>query len=172
MKKHYYLLILLLLTTISQGFAQLLNQKVTDEKKHIEILIGRCNREGFATCKFDSAYKAGYSAYYPDQAVLNQINPKLGEITIILVMGTWCGDSKVQVPHFYKILDQLKFDINRLTLLCVDRSKTAPDIDITKLKIQLVPTFIFYRREKEIGRIIESPEESLEKDMLRIVSEN
>jgi hypothetical protein len=172
MKKCNYILIFLLLTAISNGFAQLLNRKVIDKKKHIEILIGECNREGFETCKFDSAYRAGYSAYNPDQAVLNQIYPKLGEITITLVMGSWCGDSKEQVPHFYKILDQLKFDIKRLKLICVDRSKTAPGIDISKFNIQLVPTIIFYRGEKEIGRIIETPEASLEKDMLRILSGN
>lgn len=172
MNNPLYLLILSLFTILTPGYTQKFNQKTIDEKKHYEILIGQCNRDGFATCKFDSAYKAGYSAYAPDMAILNQCQPYLADVTITLVMGTWCGDSKEHVPHFYKILDLLKFDFDKLNLICVDRSKTAPGIDLSQLNIQLVPTFIFYRKEKEIGRIIETPVASLEKDMLRILSGN
>ena len=38
------------------------------------------------------------------------------------------------------------------------------------MEIELVPTFILDYNGEEIGRIIESPEESLEKDLLRIIS--
>jgi hypothetical protein len=162
----------LLLVIISQGFAQQLNLKTMDEKKHCEILIGECNRNGFATCNFDSAYKAGYSAYTPDRTILDQIASIPNEITITLVMATWCGDSKEHVPHFYKVLDLLKFNQDKLMLICVDRAKTAPGIDLSKLNIQRVPTFIFYRKDKEIGRIVETPEATLEKDILRIISGN
>jgi hypothetical protein len=172
MNNQLNILILSLITFFSSCYAQKLNQKTIDEKKHYEILIGQCNREGFATCKFDSAYQAGYSAYAPDMVILNQCPPYLADVTITLVMGTWCGDSKEHVPHFYKILDLLKFDIDKLNLICVDRLKKAPGVDLTQLNIQLVPTFIFYRKDKEIGRIIETPVELMEKDMLRIISGN
>ena len=36
-------------------------------------------------------------------------------------------------------------------------------------EIEYVPTFIFYREDKEIGRIIETPILSLEEDMLAIL---
>jgi thiol-disulfide isomerase/thioredoxin len=84
-------------------------------------------------------------------------------------MGSWCSDSRREVPRFYKILDRLKFDQNKLTLFCVDRSKKDSADDTSKLNIESVPTFIFYRKEKEIGRIIESPKETLEKDIQKIV---
>lgn len=161
--------IILLALTSTQGFAQVLNQKTMDEKKHCEILIGNCNREGFTTCNFDSAYRAGYSSYSPDTSALHLLIPGMNFITIKLIMGTWCSDSKEQVPRFYKILDLLKFDYNNLALICVDRTKAAPGIDLTPLNISLVPTFIFYRNSKEIGRIVETPTLSLEKDMLRII---
>jgi hypothetical protein len=172
MKIKTQILVFLLLAITSQGFSQQLNQKTMDEKKHCEILIGQCNRDGFATCNFDSAYKVGYSAYAPDRIILDQIASIPEDITIILAMGTWCGDSKEHVPHFYKVLDLLKFNLDKLTLICVDRSKTAPGIDLSKLNIQRVPTFIFFRKNKEIGRIVETPEATLEKDILRIISGN
>jgi len=171
MRKSNFILILLLFTAFSRGFSQQLNQKVIDEKKHYEILIGQCDREGFAGCNFDSAYKAGY-LYAPDKAIIDQITPYIKDINITLVMGTWCGDSKEHVPHFYKILDLLKFDFSKLSLICVDRLKTAPGLDLSDLKIERVPTFIFFRKNKEVGRITETPEASLEKDMLRIISGN
>lgn len=161
--------IILLVIISTQGFAQVLNQKTMDDKKHHEILIGFCDRAGFSTCNFDSAYQANYAPYIPDTSALRMIAPCMKNITVKLVMGTWCGDSKEQVPRFYKILDLLRFDYNRLSLICVDRAKAAPGIDLTPLAITLVPTFIFYRDEKEIGRIVETPAISLEKDMLKII---
>lgn len=160
--------IILIALFSAQGFAQVLNQKTMDEKKHHEILVGYCNREGFATCSFDSAYRANYGPYAPDTAVLRLLSKGLDNISMKVIMGTWCGDSKEQVPRFYKILDLLKFDYSRLSLICVDRTKSAPGIDIAPLKINLVPTFIFYRDDKEIGRIVETPAVSLEKDLLLI----
>lgn len=161
--------IILMALTSTQVLAQVINQKTMDEKMQREILIGYCNREGFGTCNFDSAYQAGYSPYHPDTSTLQLLAPNINFIAIKLVIGTWCSDSKEQVPRFYKILDLLKFDYNNLSLICVDRTKTAPGIDLAPLTINLVPTFIFYRNSKEIGRIIEVPTISLEKDMLRII---
>ncbi|MEJ2614863.1 MAG: hypothetical protein P8Z35_07895 [Ignavibacteriaceae bacterium] len=38
------------------------------------------------------------------------------------------------------------------------------------MKIELVPTIIFYKDEKELGRIVETPNDSLEKDILKILT--
>ena len=85
-------------------------------------------------------------------------------------MGTWCGDSKRETPHFYKILEQTDFNLNNLELITVDVSKKTPDNLQKGFDIKRVPTFIFYRDGKEIGRYVEYARESLEKDMLKIVS--
>jgi hypothetical protein len=101
---------------------------------------------------------------------MRMLSPGAGDINVTLIMGTWCDDSKEQVPRFYKILDMLQFDYSKLSLICVDRKKSAPDIDLAGMNIKLVPTFIFYRNYKEIGRITETPARSLEKDMLGIMT--
>jgi len=41
--------------------------------------------------------------------------------------------------------------------------------DIDNLDIKRVPTFIIYENGEEIGRIIETPKKSLEKDLEKIV---
>lgn len=167
--------ILVFLTLILfPGFliAQKMNEKTPDPIKGNEMLIGYCNRDGFPTLNsdFDSAYKAEYSLYHADTETMKQLAEKLKDIKITLVMATWCGDSKEWVPRFYKIMDELKFDYNNLTLICVDHSKKAPGTNVDELNAELVPTFIFYRNKAELGRIIETPGDLLEKEMLKIVS--
>jgi len=46
----------------------------------------------------------------------------------------------------------------------------VPGMDISALKIERVPTFIVYDGIKELGRIIETPAETLEEDLLMILS--
>jgi thiol-disulfide isomerase/thioredoxin len=100
---------------------------------------------------------------------MDQLAGKLRGIKITLVMATWCGDSRDWVPRFYKIMDQLGFKYKNLTLICVDREKKATGTNVEDLNIELVPTFIFYRKKMEIGRIIEVPVDLLEKDILKIL---
>lgn len=156
---------------ISAGsFAQHLNKTVSDFKSKDTILVGHCNREGLKTGTFSPYYLNEYDNYGPDSVITGWLSVMLNEFDITIVLGTWCGDSKEQVPRFYKILDQAGYDENRLKLICVDRDKKAADINLDSLRILLVPTFIIYYNNKEIGRIIETPVQSLENDLFGIIS--
>ena len=70
-------------------------------------------------------------------------------------MGTWCEDSKNLLPVFYRLVDKSDYPDSRITLVGVDRAKTAPKNLHTKYKITNVPTFIVIRNGKEIGRVVE-----------------
>jgi thiol-disulfide isomerase/thioredoxin len=166
------LLFLALIIIPAMNFAQKMNQKTSDEKKGNEMLIGYCNRDGFATVNsnFDSVYKAEYPIYRGDEATIRQLAGKLKGVKVTVVMATWCSDSKDWVPRFYKIMDELKFNYKNLTLICVDRSKKAPGTNVDALKTDLVPTFIFYRKKVELGRIVEVPGDLMEKEILKILS--
>lgn len=155
------------------AISQMLNQKTKDEKKNNEMLIGYCSREGFSEvkCNFDSVYKAEYPLYKPDAATMKLLHKKMKGVKVTVVMATWCSDSKDWIPRFYKIMDALNFNYRNLTLICVDRSKKAPETSAGNLNIEKVPTLIFYRKKTELGRIIEVPVDLLEKDILRIVTE-
>ena len=152
-------------------FAQL-NQKISDEKERNEMLFGYCNRDGFASVNsnFDSAFKSEYPIYKADETTMKKLAGKLNDIDVTVVMATWCGDSKEWVPRFYKIMDNLDFPYKNLTLICVDRSKKATGTIVDTLKIELVPTFIFYRNKTELGRIVEVPADLMEKEILKIIS--
>ncbi len=99
----------------------------------------------------------------------------MAKIRIVLYMGTWCEDSQVQVPEFFKILDYLEYDINNMMVIGLEKKSDGKLISPTHeekgMNITHVPSFLFYKNGKEIGRIIEFPEQTLEKDMLTILDD-
>jgi thiol-disulfide isomerase/thioredoxin len=162
--------ILLVLFASSILFAQQFNQSVIDTVKNKKMLIGYCTFEAFQDSAFKEWFDEQYNNYHLDYETLNQLEGKTDDISITIVMGTWCSDSREQIPSFYKILNELNYPTDKITLICVDRNKKGLSDEVSNLNIELVPTIIFYRNGKEIGRIIETPQESLEKDLLRIIS--
>ena len=118
-------------------------------------------------------YLEGYANYVPDKAIMDELKQTdITDYSITIVLGTWCPDSRREVPRFMKILDLIDFPSSKVTFIGVDNSKQAPVGDYDKLEIERVPTFIFLRNKVEAGRIIENPVTSLEQDMLNILTRN
>jgi hypothetical protein len=151
--------------------SQELNRKVTDPRLDKEILYGYCDRSGLEIGEFGKLFEEYYQIYKPDQAVVNQLRSKKEGIEILIVLGTWCSDSQEQVPRFFKILDKIRFNRKDLQLICVNSDKEAGDVETVNYNIQKVPTFIVYKKGREIGRIVETPSASLEKDLLMFFSD-
>ncbi|MBI1936790.1 MAG: thioredoxin family protein [Ignavibacteriales bacterium] len=149
--------------------AQEKNKLAVDEKSGKQIAIGICDRTVFADTNFSWWYDSEYNNYEAAVQTLDSIKSKLENVSIAIVMGTWCSDSRKQVPAFLRILDELKFEPDKLTLICVDRKKEAEGTRAKDLDIKLVPTLIIYKDEHEIGRIVETPRTTLESDMKNIL---
>ncbi len=157
----------LLATTAS---SQELNKTVFSGQANSIILIGHCNRDAFTLPEFQAWFDENYESYAPDETVitaLSAINPK--GISIALIMGTWCSDSRREVPHLYRIFDEIGFPENQVNIINVNKEKLLPEEDISKLHIERVPTIIIYKDKKETGRIIETPEKSLEEDLFELM---
>lgn len=168
--KKIILSVVISVAALANLFSQEVCQRVYDEKSQTDILVGACTREGILGCAFIEDYNFEYPAYKPVDSIVAQLKNLIGDMNCVIVLGTWCGDSKEQVPRFFKIIDQTGVSFNKLQLYCVDRQKEAPGLEIkTTYTIEKVPTFIFYRNDKEIGRIIETPQISLEKDLFAIL---
>jgi thiol-disulfide isomerase/thioredoxin len=147
-------------------FSQDLNKKIIDPRLDQEILYGYCDRAGLEKGEFGKLFEEYYKIYEPDQGILNQLKLKKEGIEILMIVGTWCSDSQEQVPRFFKILDKIRFNKNSVQIICVSRDKEAGDVETVNYNIQKVPTFIIYRKGREIGRIVETPYATLEKDLL------
>lgn len=150
--------------------AQEVNKKIHDQVHNKDILINACTREGMATFpEFKEMYEPLYAAYTPDAATMIELKKLVKKEKIKIVFGTWCGDSKVNVPNFLKIMDALHFKEKNIEFIAVDGNKKAENGIIDGLDIKMVPTFIIYDQKGiELGRIIEGPKTTLEGDLLAI----
>ncbi len=110
-----------------------------------------------------------FMTWMPNMAVAAQLPPKLEGVRMVCVLGTWCSDSRREVPRLLRLLQLLRVDPSLLTLYGVDRSKRSPEGEEHRWGITLVPTIIVLRGDTELGRIVESPARSLEADLLGIL---
>ncbi len=133
-------------------------------------LIGIANKEMFQQENFKGWYDMFYNNYKVDETLISQLKPHMKDVKIKVFMGTWCGDSQREIPHFYKIMESLQFDEKNIEMVTVDRKKSTPENNQLGFDIQRVPTIIFFRKNKEIGRYVEFPRETLEQDLLKIAS--
>jgi hypothetical protein len=68
-----------------------------------------------------------------------------------------------------KILDAAKNSKISLTMYGVDTKKDEGGGLAKRYRIERVPTIIFVKGGKELGRIVENPKETMEADFLAIV---
>lgn len=112
--------------------------------------------------------------YHNFQPSLNEDFPldALRDTKVTIFLGTWCGDSKYWVPRFLKLWDELGLDRNQLEMVGLhndsEHYKQGPKGEELGLNIHRVPTFIFHQDGTEIGRMVESPLNSLETDIAQI----
>ena len=116
------------------------------------------NHEGF---------QDNYEEYQPG----NLLDPALFRgVEIYMLFGTWCHDSKREVPRLLSLLNKLDVPENQINLIGLNFMKNDSQDRGKKFQIKKTPTFVFLKNQKEIGRIVEMPEISLEADLLKILS--
>lgn len=166
------LIFIALLSLTTSIFAQEFNNKTTDVKTKNEILIGLCNKQGFLETSFTNWFKTEYDAYQPNMDVIKQLKPFADKYKITVIMGTWCSDSRREIPRFLKIMDYAGYSPNSLKIICIDTKKKASEMDLSIYNIEKIPTIIISDYTKELGRIIEAPAKTLETDLLNILQQN
>jgi len=142
-----------------------------EEYNSQEHLINQCSKAQLVSLpEFKESYDLEYSNYVLNDDLIQALKHPLSTTMMTIVLGTWCGDSKLYVPHFLKVLDAAGFKEEHLRLIGVNREKKAGQGLIDHLNIDRVPTFIIFRNGKEMGRIVEQPNETFEKDILNILT--
>jgi len=147
------------------------NKTVYNERTKKDILIGKCTKQAFDIPIFKEWYQKEYEAYSLNEPIIKQLKnlPGINEIQIKIVFGTWCSDSRRELPRFYKIIEQTDYKIKKIKLIAVDTKKESGNKILIDFEFTRIPTFVFYKNGVETGRIIESPELSLEEDILNIL---
>lgn len=162
------LFLTLFVFTYTQLSAQM-NSVVVDPKTDSKMLIGNCDKSGLQKGVYGTYFDSQYDVYKPADVYINKLEDKIDGVEVTIVLGTWCSDSQREVPRFYKVLNNAGYNDKRVKVIAVDKDKEAIVVDIKDMEIERVPTFIIYKDEKEIGRIVETPKKSLERDLWKIV---
>jgi hypothetical protein len=110
-----------------------------------------------------------YDQTSPSQEMLDIIKTRLEGVKVDVVLGLWCPDSRNNVPQFLRIADALGTSLPA-HYFGVPR-KLNGDVKYYNeaWQVERVPTFIFYREGKEIGRIIENPKSGMLEDILDLI---
>jgi len=178
MKSYFIIFILSIFITFSCSVSKnvsssiLMNQLSKDFQGN-DMLMGKCTRSALLQAPFSNWFKPNYDSYVVDSFTCNFIKPLLAGKSVTIFMGTWCGDSKREVPRVLKMLDCCGFSEKNITLVMVSNKDTlykkSPQHEEAGRNIVRVPTIIIEQKGTEVGRIVEFPKMSLEKDMLSIL---
>jgi len=167
--------LLLIFLSCQLSFTQSLNKEINNKGER-PYLLGKINKEGLTQQNYNTWFTKQYDDYQFKKETISEISNNLKSYTITLFMGTWCGDSRREVPRFYKILEAANYPMEKLTAVAVSGKPTmykqSPNHEEKGLNIHRVPTFIFYKDGVEVNRIVESPVVSLEEDIQSILNNN
>lgn len=141
-----------------------------------KTLYGVCIKASLTIEPFGKWFTPNYDSYKPNATTIVTLKKlNFENISIKVFFGTWCGDSKREVPRFLKLLSSISFPENKIQLIAVGNGdslvKQSPQHEEAGLGIFRVPVFIIYKNGVEINRINEFPAFSLERDLMSILND-
>lgn len=166
--------LILLLFLISGLFAQVSES----DKPFYEIVESSGNKlvKGDITPEVLWSYfpewQEEYRNYQPDTLAIQKMAAISDSCQIICVLGSWCSDSRVEVPAFLKAFDLAANPLLQLHLIAVDHSKKVNSHYFPNVEVNAVPTFIISCNGREIGRMVEFPQKTFETDFVDLIHKN
>jgi len=152
----------ILLSTLT--FAQTTASKASNSKK---VLKGKIEMKTLMNDSEFAWFYTGVNSYQPNDNMLNYIKDNRGKFNVVAVVGTWDEQSRKLLPALYKIMILGGSPDEQVTTYGVDEKLDGAMPQDYKAK--KLPTFIFFRDGKEIGRISGDVGESLESDIAKIL---
>lgn len=166
---------ILILAAISFGLFNLNSSDIPegmfeDPKTGKPMLLGKITIEELQQEPFNEWYQMEFDGYEVDTELTNAISDP-GQYTYEVFLGTWCGDSRRELPRMEKIFNEMGIDMSNVLIVTLDRDKISPNGEQEGKDIRYVPTLIVSKDNQEIGRIVESPSSetaTLESDLFEI----
>jgi thiol-disulfide isomerase/thioredoxin len=106
-------------------------------------------------CAWKKKIDHRYTQKRAKQPWLDSLRTLRDSVDVKLFLGTWCSDSKKQVPRFFAL--QSYMPVRRVEVIAVDTTKKDAKGLYRELKIDSVPTFLFYKQQVLIGRLNVKP---------------
>ncbi|SHI04395.1 thioredoxin family protein [Ferrimonas marina] len=136
-----------------------------EEKKEV-ILTGEL---GFDDLRQQPGYDDNFASYQPDATLVAALQKITTPTELVVIVGTWCPDCHRETPRLAKILEQANNPHISVKYIGIDRSRTDPEGLAAAYDFQRIPTVLVHQGGEEVGRIVESPEVTLEHDLFKIL---
>ena len=132
-------------------------------------MLGPLTRE--AILKGCPDWEAVAAAYNPKSQCLQKLKAIQEPVRVEVYLGTWCSDSRNHVSAYFKVLEMADNPLIQTIYTGIPQAKAARLKYLPPAKnIEKLPTFLIYKDGKELGRIIETPVQSVEEDLLAILN--
>ena len=110
-------------------------------------------------------------SYRPAPAAVAALAKEARPVTMTVVLGTWCGDSKEFVPRVLKSVRAAANPNLAVRLVALDNDFLHPQDVIGGRRIINVPTIVLESEGRELGRITETPAgATMEEDLAAILA--
>lgn len=137
------------------------------------VYTGEVHEQDLATSAYTSSwFNPEYEHFHLSQnaEAAGLIKKNIKNFDILVFMGAWCPDSKREIPHLFKLLDEVGYDMDRLTVITLNRAKKSAEQYEKDWQVIRIPTIIFLQNGKEVNRFVEHPRQTLTDDIAQIVS--
>lgn len=133
------------------------------------LLVGVFERAAIEAALPDWVAAGAHST--PDAAAAKGLLAVPPGARVLVLFRSSCSDSRREMTRLWKALElagaALPFE---LVQVGVDRPKREPAEWVTGRDLRLVPTFIVEREGREVGRIVETSPQGIEKDLLDLLA--
>lgn len=107
-------------------------------------------------------------AFTPSPEAIEHIGRMDEDLDVVVFLGTWCHDSRLEVPRLLKILETANNPHISLELYAVDHAIKDGVGFAVEYGVSRVPTIVFVRDGEELGRMVEHPPGTMEDAILEI----
>jgi hypothetical protein len=144
-------------------------QEETKEGQGETAVIGPTTREQIEAAVPDWVQAEVDSQPDPEAARALAVVERGAAVTVFL--GTWCSDSRREVPRLWKALAEAGGDVPfEIRYIGVDHDKKEPAGALAEDGVRYLPTFIVRRGDRETGRIVETSPNGVERDLLSLLT--
>jgi hypothetical protein len=130
-------------------------------------LLGAVTLQELRAAKPDYVHSA--TRYKPDPAAIAALKGVATDTRIVVFFGTWCTYCKHWLPHFLKTFEAAANPHLTAEFFGVSEDQLEPKDALRQYAVSSTPTFVVLQGTKEIGRIVENPEVSIEADLAHIL---
>jgi thiol-disulfide isomerase/thioredoxin len=129
-------------------------------------LVGEVNKG--IILSHSPVYAALRDSYKPKASIIKQLRKHKTATEVVIMFATWCPTCKQILPKFMKIMDEAANKKFSIRYIGIAMGGTQPAEELEKYGHDY-PAFIFFKKGKEIGRIIGDPPVALEKSIIDLL---